>query len=262
MEDLELEQVTLSELKWPEIEATLQEGTDTIILPLGATEQHGPHLPLDTDTRLATALAKRVAHRLGNTLVAPAVPVGPSEEHTGFPGTISISPDTLTNLLRDYVSSFGAEGFERVVILPGHGGWFPIVEAAYPELTRAGEIKVVAVTGLQQYLDLLQEGLKVAGVDVDEPVVHAGASETSMLLALDSSLVGDKLPEGHTGTVSAATLYEEGIETYDENGVLGDAQPATAGAGEILLEHVAIAHTEFIREEFHELDTHSPASNS
>ncbi|NHX37493.1 MULTISPECIES: creatininase family protein [Halolamina] len=261
MEDNELERVALSELKWPEIEATLEAGTDTIILPLGATEQHGPHLPLDTDTRLAAALAKRIAHRLGETLVAPTVPVGPSEEHTGFPGTISISPDTLTDLLRDYVSSFGAQGFERVVLLPGHGGWFPVVEAAYPELSQAEGIEVVAVTRLQRYLDLLQEGLTTAGINVNEPVVHAGASETSILLAIDPSLVDDQLPEGHTGTVSAANLFTEGIGAYDENGVLGDARPATADAGEIILEHVAIAYTEYIREEFRELDINNSEKN-
>ncbi|MFD1600372.1 creatininase family protein [Halobellus rarus] len=244
----------MAELTWPEVEGALEDGIDTVILPLGATEQHGPHLPLETDTRIATAIAKRVAHRLGDALVSPAVPVGPSEEHTGFPGTVSISPDTLTSLLRDHVSSFEAQGFERVVILPGHGGCFPVIDAAYPELTRTTEIDVVAVTGLQRFMNLLQEGLAAAGIDVDEPVVHAGASETAMLLAIEPSLVVDDLPEGHTGTVSAAALFTRGVEVYDKNGVLGDARPATAAAGETILEHVAEAHTSYIRDEFRELD--------
>ncbi|MFW5955965.1 MAG: creatininase family protein [Halorhabdus sp.] len=253
MENDETEQVILSEMRSPEIETALEDGVDTVILPLGATEQHGPHLPLGTDTRLATALAERVAHRLGDALVAPALPIGPSEEHTGFPGTISPSVDTLTRLLRDTVSSFEAQGFERVVILPGHGGWFPVVDAAYPELARETTIDVIAVSGVERFMDLLQEGLEAAGIDVDEPVVHAGASETALLLAIDPDLVSDEFPRGHTGPVSATTLFSEGIEAYDENGVLGDPRKATSAAGEVILEHVAKSHAEYVRAEVREL---------
>lgn len=246
--------VALAEHSWPEVEAALEAGTTTVVLPLGATEQHGPHLPVDTDTRLATELAERVARRLGDALVAPAIPVGPSEEHAAFPGTVSVSPDTLDALLRDYVDSFERQGFERVVVLPGHGGSFPTVDAAFPELARETDVDVVAVTGLRRYMDLLQDGLRAAGVDVDEPVVHAGASETAMVLAVAPDLVADDLPEGHTGDVSAAALFSQGIERYDADGVLGDARPATAEVGESLLEYVAAAHADYVRDEFAALD--------
>jgi len=248
--------VILADLTWQEVESAVQGGVDTIIIPLGATEQHGPHLPVGTDTRIATALAERVARNLGDAFVAPPVPVGPSDEHSAFPGTLSISPDTLTAILHDYVSSFETQGFTRVVILPGHGGSFSIVDAAYAELARVEGVDLVAITRLQQYMELLEEGLAAAGIDVDEPVVHAGASETAMLLAIEPSLVEGELPEGHTGTVSAAALFADGVETYDESGVLGDARPATAAAGEVLLEHIADAYTAYIRDEFHELNTH------
>lgn len=246
--------VTLADLTWQEIESAVQGGVDTIIVPLGATEQHGPHLPVGTDTRIATALAERIARNLEDALVAPPVPVGPSDEHAAFPGTLSISPDTLTAVLRDYVSSFESQGFTRVVILPGHGGSFSIVDAAYAELARTEGVDLVAITRLQRYMELLDEGLSAAGIDVDEPVVHAGASETAMLLAIEPSLVEGDLPEGHTGTVSAAALFADGVETYDESGVLGDARPATAAAGEVLLEHITDAYTAYIRDEFHELN--------
>jgi len=247
--------VRLGELSWPAVAAAVEDGVDTVVVPLGATEQHGPHLPVDTDTRLATELAERVARRLGDALVAPAIPVGPSEEHASFPGTISVSPDTLDALLRDYVDSVERGGFERVVVLPGHGGSFPTVDAVFPGLARETDVDVVAVTGLQRYMDLLQDGLREAGVDVDEPVVHAGASETAMVLALAPDLVADDRPEGHTGAVSAAALFSEGIERYDEAGVLGDARPATAAVGETLLEHVATAHADYVRAEFDALDS-------
>jgi len=246
--------VAMGERSWPEVESALESGVDTAIVPLGATEQHGPHLPLDTDTRLAEALGRRLARRLGDALVTPAIPVGPSEEHAGFPGTLSVSPETLEELLREYVGSIDASGFERVVLLPGHGGSFPAVDAVHPELARESEVDVVAVTGLERYMRLLAEGLREAGLDVDEPVVHAGASETAMLLAIDPDLVADDRPEGHAGSVSAAALFGDGIEAYDENGVLGDPRPATAAVGEELLDHVVDAHAAFVRREVRELD--------
>lgn len=249
-----LDTVALAELSWPEVAAAMEDGVDTVVLPLGATEQHGPHLPLDTDTRLATELAERVARKLGDAVVAPTIPVGPSREHAGFPGTVSITADTLDALLRDYVDSFEHQGFDRVVVLPGHGGSFPTVDAAHPELAREADVDIVGVTGLRRYMELLDEGLRAAGIDVDEPVVHAGASETAMMLALAPDLVADDRLEGHTGHVSAAELFADGVETYDENGVLGDPRPATADAGETLLEHVADAHADYVRDEFAALD--------
>jgi creatinine amidohydrolase len=250
----ERERVRLAELSWPDVEAAFEDGVDTIVLPLGATEQHGPHLPLDTDTRLATELAERVAQRLGDALVAPVIPVGPSREHEGFPGTISASPETLTVLLEDYVASFERQGFDQVVVLPAHGGSFPVVDAAFPDLAREADVDVVAVTGLRRYADLLEEGLQEAGIDVAEPVVHAGASETAMVLAIAPKRVADDLPEGYTDEVSAAALFAEGVETHAENGVLGDARPATAEVGETLLEHVANAHAAYVSDEFAALD--------
>lgn len=245
--------VLLAELSWPEVEAFFNEGVDTVILPLGATEQHGPHLPLDTDTRLASTLAERIARRLGDTLVAPPIPVGPSEEHAAFPGTVSITPETLQQLLWDYVESFERQGFERVVVLPGHGGCFPVVSAACPKLAHDSDLDVVAVTDLQRYLELLQEGLREAGIDVDEPVAHAGASETAMLLAIAPEFVDEDRPVGYSESVSQAALFSDGIETYSENGVLGDARPATADAGETILAYVTDAHATYIRNEFEEL---------
>lgn len=163
---------------------------------------------------------------------------------------MSVSPETLTALLRDYVESFEAQGFERVVVLPGHGGWFPVVDAAFPELARETDVHVVAVTGLRRFMELLEAGLREAGIEVDEPVSHAGASETAMVLALAPELVAEDLPEGYTDHVSAAALFAEGVETHAENGVLGDARPATAEAGETLLEFVADAHADYVRDEF------------
>jgi creatinine amidohydrolase len=246
--------VLVTDHTWRDVDTAIADGVDTVVVPLGATEQHGPHLPVDTDTRLGTAIAVRVARRLGDALVAPAVPLGPSAEHLSFPGTISIGADTARHLVRDVVASLDRHGFERVVLLPGHGGWFPVLAALYPTLARETACDLVAISELQWYMELLETGLVEAGVDVDEPVVHAGASETAMLLALDPGRVDEDRPAGHTGHVSAAALFANGVEAYDENGVLGDPRPATAAVGEALLEHVTTAYAEYIREEFAALD--------
>lgn len=256
MTDRDCPSVHLADQTWPDIEQALADGFDTVVLPLGATEQHGPHLPTGTDTLLAVELAERIARRLGNALVAPAIPVGPSEEHSSFPGTVSISTATVQRLLWDYVDSLAQQGFDRVVVLPGHGGWFPVVQAVYPELAAEVAVDVVTVGSLQRYLEILSEGLDAAGISVEEPVGHAGASETSMLLAIAADAVADERPRGHEGTVSAAALFSDGIETYDADGVLGDARPASADAGETILEHVVEAHLGTIRAEFRELERH------
>jgi creatinine amidohydrolase len=256
------ESVALAELTWTEIETALASGVDTVVLPLGATEQHGPHLPTGTDTRLAGAIARRVARELGGTLVAPPVPVGPSDEHAAFPGTVSVSAATLERLLREYVDSFERQGFDRVVVLPGHGGCFPVVEAAHPELAREAGVDVVAITDLRRYMELLQAGLEEAGLDVDEPVVHAGASETAMMLAVAPDAVRDDPPAGYDGAVSATALFTEGVDAYAANGVLGDARPATAEAGEVVLRHVVDAYAAYVRAEFEELDDRRDGTSS
>lgn len=255
MTDTEIEDVRLGAQSWRDIEAALDGDVDTVILPLGATEQHGPHLPVDTDTRIATELATRVAHRLGNTLVAPTLSVGPSIEHGSFEGTISVSVETINSLLSDYVGSLERQGFEYIIILPGHGGWFPAIGSVYPSLAREASADVVAFTDLRRYLELLGEGLEAAGIDVDEPVVHAGASETAMMLAIAADEVTGELPEGHTGPVSAAAVFNEGISSYAENGVLGDATPATADAGELILEHITDEYVSDIQSELKELES-------
>lgn len=250
--------VQLGKLSWPELDAALENGVNTVILPLGATEQHGPHLPLDTDTLLATTIAERVAKKLKKTLVAPAVPVGPSKEHGGFPGTVSITPETLERLVQEQVASLAKQGFDRIVILPGHGGCFPVIEAAYPNLVEVTSADVVAVTSLGRYVDLLEMGLEAAGIDIDEPAPHAGASETAMLLAVAPETVRDERPTGYTGSVSLAKLFSEGVEAYAENGVLGDAREATAEVGETVLQVVVDAYADFIRTEFAMLEDTSP----
>ncbi|MCG6867553.1 MAG: creatininase family protein, partial [Gammaproteobacteria bacterium] len=112
----------LAEMTWPEVAQALAGGVTTVILPLGATEQHGPHLPLATDTVRAAALAEALAEQLTQTLVAPVLPIGCSDEHSGFPGLLSLEGGTLARVIVDCARRMAAWGLQRLILLSAHGG--------------------------------------------------------------------------------------------------------------------------------------------
>ena len=112
-----------------------------LAVPLGSLEQHGPHLPLDTDTRIAVALAEQLAARRDDVVIAPALPFGASGEHAGFPGTLSLGTAALTTALVELVRS--ADHFAGVVLVNGHGGNLDALRSATTTLTGEGR-RVVA----------------------------------------------------------------------------------------------------------------------
>jgi creatinine amidohydrolase len=250
-----MDTVWLDEMTWEEVGNAVLGGTRTVLVPLGATEQHGPHLPLGTDTKIGAEIARRVAERLGDALVAPPIPVGCSHDHAEFPGTISIDASALTAVLAGYVESLDRHGFEYVVLVPTHGGNFPPVNAAAPELAREVDAAVVPIADLDRYMALLNEGLDRAGIDYEEPVVHAGATETAAMYAIRAALVrDDRLTAGPDDLDSRAELVNEGFDAVTESGVLGDPSHATPEAGETVLETVAEAYAGQVRHERQALD--------
>lgn len=187
-----------------------------MLVPVGSTEQHGPHLPLDTDTRIAAAVAAGAAAGLGgHTLVAPPVCYGASGEHEDFPGTVSIGTAALTTLLVEYGRS-ACRWAERLVFVNGHGGNL--------------EALVTAVVLLRE------EGRAVAwcGCAVPGGDAHAGHTETSVLLHLcpDDVAPGNIRP-GNTEPLAdlMPRLRAGGVGAVSENGVLGDPSGAAAAAG-------------------------------
>jgi creatinine amidohydrolase len=113
----------LAQMAWPEVADAVKAGAMTVFLPLGATEQHGPHLPLGTDTVRASALAERLAERLGpGFLVAPALPFGCCDEHAGFPGLLGLQHETLARVIVDLARRLTGWGVRRPVLLSAHGG--------------------------------------------------------------------------------------------------------------------------------------------
>ena len=204
----------LADLTWPQA----REVRDAVlVVPVGSTEQHGPHLALSTDTDIATALAHRVAASRADVVVAPALPYGASGEHAGFAGTLSIGQAALELVVVELVRS-ATTSFRRVLVLSGHGG------NAEP-LARAAAL-------------LQQEGRDAR---VWSPRwrgdAHAGRTETSVQLALRPDLVGPARQAGATGSLVSLLpeLRRSGVLGVSANGVLGDPAGADAGEGERLL---------------------------
>jgi creatinine amidohydrolase len=210
----------LVERTWPTVESPL------VLVPLGATEQHGPHLPLDTDAAIAVAVAERLAERSRadgvDAVVAPAIAYGSSGEHQGFPGTISIGTAALQLLLIELGRS-ATVWAPRIVFVNAHGGNLDALAAAVGVLRSEG--RDIA------WLPCAPDG----GGPRD---AHAGYDETSMLEHLRAPAVRvDRIEPGATAPIGELLprLRAEGVRAVAPNGVLGDPRGATAGAGQRLL---------------------------
>jgi creatinine amidohydrolase len=239
--------VCLEEMVWPAVESALENGTRTAIVAVGSIEQHGPHLPLNMDTLDGDELSRRIADALGDALAAPTIRPGCSGHHMAFPGTITVPPETLMDVIRSYCRSLDAHGFEYIVLVPTHGGNFGPVRTVAPEIARELEAAVIPLADLDEHMQLLNEGLDSAGIEYDQDVIHAGAAETAMVLAIDEGLVRtEQIEPGPEGDISAARLLSEGFDSITENGVLGDPSKATAEAGEAIIEEVVATYVEHI----------------
>ena len=188
-----------------------------LVVPLGATEQHGPHLPLSTDTDVAVALAARVAAARDDVLVAPALPYGASGEHAGFAGTLSIGQAALELLLVELVRS-ATDTVRRVLLLSVHGGNAEPVRRAVALLRSEGRDVRAWSPGW--------------GGDA-----HAGRVETSVQLALGPDRVRPGRAAGATAPLAELLpeLRRVGVRGVSANGVLGDPAGATAEEGAALL---------------------------
>jgi creatinine amidohydrolase len=214
----------LGDLTWPEAERLAAAGA-VLAVPVGSTEQHGPHLPLSTDTDVAVALTTRLAARRGDVIVAPPVAYGSSGEHAGFAGTISIGQEVLELMLVELGRS-AAETFGHLLIISAHGG------NAEPVIRAVARLR-------NESRDVL---LWSPGRRPDPPVAvtdaHAGRSETSIQLALGPGRVRADLAE--PGNLMPITellpmLRASGVRAASPNGVLGDPVGASAAEGAALL---------------------------
>jgi creatinine amidohydrolase len=225
--------VDLDQMTWPEVKRAQEAGRDTLVVALGATEQHGPHMALATDALIGDHLARLVADRL-DAFLAPTVRIGCSEHHLAFAGTLSLSEETFHGIVGDLIRSAARSGFRRIVLLPTHGGNFQPLAAALERLGAVDGIEVRALTDLTALLAIAEVGASEHGVPLEQGGLHAGEWETSMLQAIHPELVHpDRAEAGYTGDLQAAAgaIFTAGVHTIAPNGVIGDPAQASSAHG-------------------------------
>jgi len=236
--------IRMEEMNWPEIRAAIDSGFTTVVVGVGSTEQHGPHLPTMTDARIGDEVAERVARKLGKALHARTIDVGISPHHLAFAGTISLKPETLLAILLDYVDSLARHGFKTIVFVPTHGGNFATVGKAIEAAVRTHHgVQVVGYTDLLGITAFLESTSGRHGVSAEAAGAHAGENETSMMMALEGALIrADRFAPGYlgpTGDAEVKLIFEQGMPALTANGVLGDPRTASAEKGEDYLERLA-----------------------
>lgn len=241
----------MSEVEWARLrasEVTALAGRDAIVIvPIGATEQHGPHLPVMTDWRCVQEIALRAARLMaGRTpvLVTPTIPYGMSEHHMSLGGTITLDYATMNGVIRCVVTSAIRHGFKRIFVLNGHGGNTTALQNMIGELTV--ETKLPLATGT--YWDIAAGSIRGL-LESQDALLHACEAETSMVMALEGRNVdASKLAQAHGALVpglssipgvNPAVYRWRQLSSRSAAGVIGDVSRASAEKGERLLRAIS-----------------------
>lgn len=237
--------VQIEDLTWTELRDRVAGGATTILIPIGGTEQNGPHMVLGKHNVRARVLAGEIAQRLGNALVAPVVayvPEGsihPPVAHMRFAGTISIPEATFESLLESAARSFKQHGFREVVFLGDHGGYQKSEERVAARLNREwAATPSCRVHALLDYYRVTQRGyvaaLKRRGYSEAEIGSHAGLADTSLALAVDKNLV-------------RSNILAQGNKFGERDGVYGDPRRSTPELGQLGVQQIVDASVAAIR---------------
>ena len=236
--------VFMEELTTQEVSAALRAGKTTVLIPIGGTEQNGPHMAIGKHNVRAKALAGKIAASLGNALVAPVLSytpegnIDPPTEHMAFAGTISISEDTFKNILLSTARSFKKHGFTDIVLLGDSGNYQKALAAVSAQFNRESAKTNVRLHYIADYYRSTQsayiDALKAKGLSSVEIGTHAGSADTSLLMAIDASMVR---PE----------RFAEAARTGWASGTLGDPRASSSANGQIGVDAVVKITTNAIK---------------
>jgi mycofactocin system creatininase family protein len=225
----------LEDMTWPDVAAAVAGGVTTVVLPLGATEQHGHHLPIGTDSFRAAALAERLAGASLEILVAPVLPFGCSDEHSGFAGLLSLDHQTLASVIVDCARRMAGWGACRLILLSAHGGNARALGLAATRLRdELPGLQVVALGASDTLSDAILALAAADGIAPEAVGLHAGEGETSEMLAIRPDLVRlDRAVPGYVGPIADVMpqLKRQGLQTVTSTGTLGDPSGADGRRG-------------------------------
>ena len=231
----------LADATWSDVDAVVGVESDgalapILLVPIGSTEQHGPHLPIGTDTLIAEEISERAVRRTGGLMVAPTIAVSASGEHTGFAGTLSIGTEATTLLVVELVRS--ADWAAGVVLVNGHGGNHGAISSA---------VEILVAEGRTVMAWWPRWPVRRDGGPAD---LHAGRIETSLMLAIDPGMVRlERAVAGPDATVEE--LRASGVRAVSPSGVLGDPDGASGREGESFI-------TEFVDDLVHRIERWRP----
>jgi creatinine amidohydrolase/Fe(II)-dependent formamide hydrolase-like protein len=238
--------VFLDELTWTELRARVEGGATTVLVPIGGTEQNGPHMALGKHNVRVRLLAERIAVKLGQTLVAPVVAyvpegnIDPPTQHMRYPGTLTVPVPVFEAMLEATARSLRRAGFRDVVFLGDHGGYAASLEQVAGKLNRDWG-KSSRAHALGEYYRSSQgpyiEALKQHGIDAEEIGLHAGLADTSLMLALAPSLV----------RLDVAVARPRNVP----DGVSGDPKRSSAELGQLGVNRIVESTVAAIRQRIH-----------
>jgi len=236
----------VTNLTWMGFEESVRSREMTkVIMPIGSIEQHGPHLPLATDTVIADYVARRVSERCANAFLMPPIHLGCSGEHLGFPGTISLQPETVGSIVMDVSVSLLRSGLRKVFIINGHGGNRATLDAAIIKVKQGlPEMQLCSFT----IIDVVKEKFAEVRKSARRLVGHADEIETSMMLAIRPEVVDMPKAVREEPSLPQALSFEAedlakisfawNAKQLTKTGVIGDARMASAETGNALLTFV------------------------
>ncbi|MBI4319886.1 MAG: creatininase family protein [Chloroflexi bacterium] len=252
----------LPEMTWEEVAEALQE-TDLCIIPVGSVEEHGPHMPLATDTIQGVEIAQRIVAKLDDegikAIVGPPIPFGVNPEALDFAGSITLTPTTMLAVLREICESLIKHGFRKLVLLPVHAENLGVAYSCVQEISRLPDVRIIALNRLPQlrkhYPELLTNKEVVGG--------HGGEGETSMIMATFPELVvmerarsyippeGERLEFGEPFHMGGGVFdLPHGMKEVTPIGCFGDPLSAKPETGDKCLDHTATWAAKVIKKHF------------